>query len=364
MDSVVSLEIDGYELGGWETVEIERSIDQLAGAFRLTVSENEPDQPLARRLVLGAPCSILLDDEPVVTGYLEDREISYSAATHSVAVGGRDGVGDLIDCSADRSPGGWKGQTVDRIVSDLVSPFAGITFVSVSTPGPPFAEFQIQPGESVAETISRATRMRALVPVSDGVGGLRLIVPGESLAPTEIVRSTDAAGRVLGGRIQESTRGRFSTYRVKGQSGDSAAWLSAWGAAQEGTATDPGVPRHRPLVIVETSTSDDGALRRRAQFEATTRAARSAPVTYRVQGWRADGGWMWAPGYRLPVFDPELGVGTESGAPVELLVASVRFTIDDQVGQVSEITLLDPSAFQARELAEKPASSFLWEADE
>lgn len=356
----VALEIDGYELSGWETVEIERSIDQLAGAFRLTVSENEPDEPLKRRLVLGAPCSILLDGDPVVTGYLEDRQIGYDGGAHSVSVAGRDAVGDLIDCSADRSPGAWSDQYIGQIVEDLLAPFDGISLVSVSDQGPRFASFKLEPGESVFEAISRATRMRALVATSDGIGGLRLLVPGDELAPAEIDRSMGGAGRVLRGSVSESTRSRFSTYRVKGQSSDVSTWLGLWGAAQEGLAADPGVLRHRPLVIVETNKADEGALRRRAQFEATTRAARSAPVSYTVRGWRAESGWLWSPGYRLPVYDPVLGIGTESGAPRELLISSVRYTLDDSGGQVADLTLLDAVAFQTRELTEEDPAAALW----
>ncbi len=357
-DAVVSLEIDGRLLRGWESIEIERSVDQLAGTFRLSVSENHPDDPLARELVLGAPCSILLDDEPIISGYLEDRHVSYASESHGITVGGRDLTGDLIDCSADRSPGGWTGQTIDRIVGDLIAPFEGITLTDVSAIGLPFKDFRIQTGETVFETISRATRMRGLVPVGDGLGGIRLWIPGSDLAPAEINRSAGGAGRVLGGSVRGSIRNRFSRYRVLGQATEISAWIGEWGVTQQGIATDPGVGRHRPLVLIEANAADTGALRRRAQFESTTRAARATPISYRVQGWRSESGWLWSPGYRLPVFDPLLGVGSESGAAVEMMISSVSFSLDDSGGQVTDLSLLDQVAFQARELTE--GDNHLW----
>lgn len=346
----VSLEVDGYELRGWKSVSILRAIDRLAGAFTLKASELEPDDPLARDLQLGQQCTLRVDDEVVLTGYVEDLVIDYGGARHSVSAAGRDLTGDLFDCSADRDPGEWNGQRIGQIVRDLISGFDGISLVEAPIDDPEFQQFRIHPGETVYAAISRAARMRGLVPNSDGKGGLRLWVPGTDLAEATIDRSFTEAGRIKRGAVRRSTKERFSRYRVKGQSARPESHATTGEPAPQGIAIDPGIGRHRPLLMVETNPGDAGSYRRRAQIEATTRAARSEPVSYTLQGWRSATGWLWSPGYRVPVFDPLLGIATEDGGARELLIASVTQVLSDDQGEIVELQLLDPVAFRVLDL--------------
>lgn len=357
----VVLEVSGLELRGWESVAVSRAVDQIAGTFALSVSELNPDDPLARELRVGEPCTVRVGDDVVLSGHIETRRVSYSERTHTVAISGREVTGDLVDCSADRSPGEWQRQTIARIAADLVAPFPAVSLLPVPDPGAPFERFRLQPGERVFDALSRASRLRGLTPSSDGRGGVRLSVPGAELAPVSIDRRE--SGQVLGGEISENAAGRFSRVRVIGQTDQVEAWQgSTGGPAQSGEAFDPGVARFRPLVLVESQRGDAGALRRRAEYETTTRAARARPVGYRMAGWTAPGGWLWQPGFRVPVFDPLLGVGLSGGGPREMLIASVSLSLDETGGQVAALELVDPVAFQVLRLPEKPTPAVaLWE---
>lgn len=360
----VVVELAGAELRGWESVAVQRSLDSIAAKFAVTASELEPEDPRARSLRLGQACAVRLGEDLVLSGFVDALDTYYDDQAHTLAVAGRDLTGDLVDCSADRSPGEWAGQTLDKIVRDIVAPF-GVELLAGADPGTPFERFRLALGERAADAIHRGAAMRGLLPTSNGTGGLRLIEPGSELAPAAIDRSAEGAGRIVRGRLRSSTRGRYSRYSVKGQTDMPEAWSTDAGGAAEGLATDPGIDRYRPLVLIETTRADRGALRRRAEFEATTRAARSRPVLYRVQGWRAAGGWLWAPGYRVPVYDPILGVGTAAGAARELLLVSVTYTTDERAGRVVDLVLLDPVAFQVLRLTEQPVSEVeLWTVDE
>lgn len=364
-DPGVVLEVNGSELRGWEGVTVVRSVETLAGAFSLSATELEPDDPLARPLKPGVACRVRLDGDLVVSGYLDKVVTAYGREKHSVSARGRDAAGDLVDCSADRDPGEWQAQTLDSIARDLVSDFEGVTFVPGADPGEAFPIFRINAGETVHSALRRGAQTRGLMPTSDGQGGVTFARIGEELAPARIDRTADDRGRILSARIDADDRERFSTYRVKGQTDQPETWPDgegpAGGPAQAGSASDPGVTRYRPKVIVDASSGDRGAMLRRAQFEATTRAGKSRVVGYRLQGWRA-GDWLWAPGFRVPVYDPLLGVGNESGAAQEMVVDSVTYSIDDNVGRVVDLRLLDPRAFTLRDLTEETRvePSMLW----
>ena len=60
-----------------------------------------------------------------------------------------------------------------------------------------------------------------------------------------------------------------------------------------GSATDPGVTRHRPLVLVAETQSGGPSLASRAAHEAKTRAARGRQAVYTLPGWRNAQGGLW-----------------------------------------------------------------------
>ena len=110
--------------------------------------------------------------------------------------------------------------------------------------------------------------------------------------------------------------------------------------------------RNRPLLIVGEEQSDLANLRKRAEWEKTTRAGRADGLTVTVPGWfGGDGsasGPVWQPGARCDCRVPSLGVTGER------LIERVRLSRDDQ-GTRSELTLVPPGAWA--QLAEaEPAS--------
>lgn len=187
--------------------------------------------------------------------------------------------------------------------------------------------------------------MRNLLPVSDGDGTLRFIRPGDDLAPTAIAPARAGPGGVLSGSITSSNRQRFSRYRALMQVQPSSNTLVQDQPNIEAIASDQAVARYRPKVLLGPFQGDGAGLQSRVDMEAGTRAARSRIVRYQVQGWRTASGWLWRPGYRVPVFDPLLAVGTSSGAPRELLISNVQFAVSDQVGAVTELELVAKEAF-------------------
>ena len=94
----IVLEVDGQKYGGWKSIDITRGLEQCAGTFRLSVTDRWPQQDKPRAIAAGAPCRVTIDGTPVVTGYVDDVEASWSATSHDYRISGRDKTMDLIDC--------------------------------------------------------------------------------------------------------------------------------------------------------------------------------------------------------------------------------------------------------------------------
>ena len=121
--------------------------------------------------------------------------------------------------------------------------------------------------------------------------------------------------------------------------------MSGSAARPTAKASDLGVTRHRPMLIVNSEQSTQASLEERARWEATVRAGRSEEVQVEVRGWRADNGALFALGELVPVRAPILGVEDE------LLVKALRHSDGDQ-GMRTLITLCPPEAFSLLTLPE------------
>lgn len=353
MSSVEPVELvtEGGRIEGWKRVSIVRSIERpsFAAGFALTLSELHPTDPVRRQLRRGDPCAVKLGGEEIIAGYLQQVSPSYGPTDHSIEVSGWDVTADLVACSIIgkvHTPA-----TLEQIAAELCEPFGIEVSVDVDT-GKAFDAVKIEPGEPRAQVLQRLASYRGVIFVPDGRGGLRITLPGLERAGVELLR---------GKQIQEASRvdddgERFSEITIESQR--AAGWGGeASGAAISARATDPGVDRYRPLVIIaDEPPTDREALAARAQREVNLRLARGQKISILVTGWRVlvDAGKVWTPGDLVPLRDDWLGVNEE------LVIATVRLS-QDGGGQKAQLDLVPPMAFDLRPVPEpKPAAPEFW----
>lgn len=335
---IAELKIAGVFYGGWKSVRVSRSIEQMAGAFELEITERWPGQALASPIKPGESCQVLLDGDVVITGYVDVVAPEYDATHHSIRISGRDRTGDLVDCSAVYKSGQWRDVRLDRLAADLLKPF-GIAVVVEADVGRPFSSWNIQEGESVFECLDRAARMRALLLTSNPAGDLVITRAGKEQLANGLVEGRN----IKAARADFSWKERFSTYAVKGQ-GRLGADGETVHAAPRGQVTDPVIPRYRPLVVVAESHSENASLRDRAEWERNVRRGRSARASITMQGWREPGGTLWQPNRLVPVTSPLLWLDN-----AEMLIVGCTYTLDDQGGTLTELAIAKPEAFQLLE---------------
>lgn len=348
----VKLKVNAAAYGGWKNVRISRGIEQLAGCFTLGVSERWFGQSMPRKIVPGDRCELTIDDVPVITGSVDVFKPDYDEKSHNVSIEGRDTTGDLVDCSAIKGSGQFKGRTITQIATEMCKPFGiSVTVAPGVDVGKPFSSFAIQEGETVFEALDRMARIRALLLTSDGLGGLVITRAGTQRCPTLLKNGVNikSAAAVL------DHKDRFSTYTVKAQAPATDYWNGASTAHVRGGATDPAIRRYRPKIIIGESQADGLSAKDRAIWASQMAAARSLNVTVRVQDWsHADG--LWTPNTLVHISDDWLQLDHD------LLIKAVTFSQDDREGTVTELGLTDPQAYKLLPLKEgKGASKFHWD---
>ncbi len=349
----VVLTVDGQRYGGWQEIRVQRSIEQLAGQFALSVTERWAEQDTPRPIRPGAACQVLIDGTPVITGYVDDVDLSYDATTHTVSVAGRDRTGDLCDCSAPVKGGTLNGQTLLSAAQRLCAPF-GIKVVNELADVPEvtttkFTALRANPGDSIFARLDTAARVRAVLLATDGAGNLVITRTSTERLGTLVLLGDN----VLAASARFSHRDRFSEYTVTGQmeaSGTDTAGAAAFHL--EGAARDAFITRHRPLILSATDLGGTADARRRAQWERNVRYGRAQALTYTLQGWHYAPGQLWPINRLVPVIDEHFGINDD------LLLAGVEFTLADD-GLRTVLTLMPPAAFEPEPLP--PTTGDRWD---
>lgn len=344
----VRLLVGGRLYEGWESVRIQRGIEQIAGGFDLALTERWPGQLTEWRVPPGEFCEVKIGDDVVITGFVDDVAVDFDASSHGISISGRDRTGDLVDCSAPSKS--WAGQSFLQVAQALCKPFE--VSVRDEVPGrvAGIRERAVtQPGESVFSILERFARQESVLLVSDGRGGLLLTRAGLAGRSSTVLQQGRNIERASG---TQSHAELYSEIVIKSQMPGFAAEFSLNKAQPSGTVTralaasrSSGVTRYRPLYLVAETYADAARCKQRAQWEASHREARAHRVSVTVSGWREQDGTLWRPNRLVRLVSEWLRTDAD------WLIAAVSYSLDER-GSRTDLQLVHPDAFT--ELPEIP----------
>ena len=336
----LELTVNGKAYGGWQGIQVTRSIEKISGQFSLSVSERWAGQDQPWPIYDGDECELTLRGQTLITGYVDNRSIDFDASSHTFRVAGRDKAGDLVDCSAWVDGGKtWQftGQPVDRIVAALAKPSGvSVRFANGVRAPKPQAIFSIEPGETAFAAIDRLCKLSALLPISDGRGGLILTRAGNEDAAADLV----VGQNVLAASMSADHTGRFRTYIGGGQHAGSDFFNGEQAAAVKARATDEAARAGRLMFIRPDGNVNGGSLQERVNWEAIVRAARATTFVCTVQDWsQSAGGTLWPINARARL------QAAFFQADAELLITEATYSLDDSGGTTTRLTLMREDAF-------------------
>lgn len=343
---IPSLAVGGSVYSGWKSMTLTRSIEAVAGGFDLDLTERWDGQTTRWPIDPGDAAELRLGGERVLSGYVDQVERGIEADSHKVKIAGRDRTGDLVDCSAVHEPDEFNGLDLAQLASAIAQPF-GVKVTAAVDVGAVFAPFKIEPAETAYAAIERACRMRAVLPMGDGNGGLLLTRAGMGRAAGALIEGQN----VKSASMSYGWKERHSRYIVKSQTPDLGLTEPAPGLpgagpgagallpAAKGEATDRSINRYRPLLLLAEMPADGPSATERAAWEAGVRAGRSVKVTVVVQGWRQANGQLWPLNGLCQVRLPSLDINDQ------LLITGLRFSFAES-GSLTEITLTRADAFR------------------
>lgn len=368
LEEAVLVRINGEIYESWESIQIDKNIESMTSGFSISMTDRWRDAGSKWPIKPGQQVKINIGSDQVLNGYIDDFEVSISNDERIMTAMGRDKTGDLVDCSIIGTS-----QLNNVSIQDIADRFAkelfGINVIIDGDIGDKFSTWTINQGESVAENLMRAAKMRGLLLLSDSDGNLVItnrtgkdlskIPSTKYLQPnfdfTTLIPSKNKTSsvdliqgeNVLSARARYDNSVRFSDYVVKGQAKGADNFFGKKVTEIQASAKDLGISRFRPLVLIAENAVDQNGAQRRANWEAINRASSAVDAEVSVQGWRqSPNGPLWDINNLV---NCEIGfIGINS----KMLISGVSY-IKDQNGTYCQIRLTRPDAFDLKSEVKK-----------
>jgi len=342
MSPPIVLSVAGKNYGGWQTVRITRSIEALAGSFSIALTEQWAGQSKPWPIADDAECSVMIDGLTVITGFVDRTRPGFTLNSRSISVEGRDRSGDVVDCSAQLDKWSFSNVNVLETARKICAPYGvnvslqpGLVVPAVTVP----KKHAIDPGDSAADALQKLLAPAGLLAVADGNGGLVLSRAGSQQLLTTLVEGENV--KEAQGSFDVSSR--FRTYEVMGSHKGRDDLSGATAAGVRGTATDMNARTGRTLIVRPDTNMTAALAKDRAEWEASTRAARGESVAVKVQGWAPVSDALFHPVWPMNwLVRAKLPSCRVNGLG---LIAGVSLSHDDKEGTVTTLDLRNPDAF-------------------
>jgi prophage tail gpP-like protein len=332
----IRLSIGGLAHEEWDGWSIESDLLTPADAFELELFTKDATR-LPSVLAEGAPCSLTLGKDRVLTGQIDEFEHDISRQGISMRITGRDRAAPLVDCSAPFVS--MREATLAQIIDQVVKPL-GVTQIEIrAAQARTRRRVQIEPGQSAWEALLQVAEANGLWPWVEPDGRLIIGGPDYNAAPvgTLIMREDGVGNNVQRLSVRRSIANRYSQITVLGQHGQydndgldtKRAHLKS--VIQDDTLARRGI--FRPKVIIDSSSENQDMATTRARKLLADSRLEGFEIRAVVMGHRAGNGQVWSPGQRVIVRSEPHGLD----ATYFLMSRTLRLTRGE--GAITELRL-------------------------
>lgn len=351
----VNVIINGTEYQDFTDVQVTKSIETLAGTFRIaTTSSALINFPIK----VFSECQILVAGTQVINGYIEKLTISYTDGNaHDITVSGRDRTADIIDSTVKDKPSNYNPPITLKAFTERVLKAYNLSNIKVieQTPIPEFkkndSKLSGTLGESLFDYIQRYAHKRQVLMTTNGDGNIVFLRAPTQRYNTHLILSENAPATILEAKIDYDTSKMFNEYICHAQEnptsgGDDTQYsistkkTSGIKSTSVKPVIDDEVRNSRIYTFEADSSTNEETIEKRAKWEANFRRSQMKKWSYTIQGFIAkDDKKIWEPGYLIRVIDDF--ANTDS----ILLISSVIYQQNLAQGTRTVLKLVNKDSF-------------------
>lgn len=290
--SGVRMEVDGVPFDHFLSFEVSRDIEDFSGSFNCTTSNVDiKNYPIN----VGSPIKILVNDIPIITGYVDSISPNLSVSDHKVVIQGRDITCDIIDSTLAADSVELSTPTTIADIINKTQAAMGLSIPVIDNSGStPFGNDDLiacQAGETGFDFIDKNARKRQVFVTTNGNG--EIVVTRANPDDTGLKFLDELNG--LNNNILESSAKfdnskRFGKYIALSQSNLTALNDTTDADLQDAVyvkskpEVDDEIRQSRVLYFIAENPSDGENLSDRAKWEGNIRKARSLDYRATIEG--------------------------------------------------------------------------------
>lgn len=342
--SELVLKINKVAYTGFESVHIRKSMLDMCGAFIVSTDNFFQGGTSSQEIKMGQGVKVEINGFPVIDGYIDEMPIDFGRNRDHLEISGRDNTMDLVDCSWNESPNEWKNQTVKNLIKTFCTKF-GITVVvddsASSEVETKIESYKANEGMPISELISELCRDIGILTISKGDGYLTLTKATIDEYTTDPLI---VGGNAEGGRLLQSNRNRYSSYKIKGYGIGTDNKALADFVDCSGDFSDSIINRDRPFVGFAENATTSAICFKKAIWQARINAGLSRGIIYNVDSWIQSDDKPWQINKLVKIKDDFTGIDDTR------LIAAIDYIYDeDDGGDISKIMVVDKNTFSLSE---------------
>ena len=359
-DNEVSLNINGDIFKYWKSVSITSELNTVASAF--SVNALSKSSLMIDRIKSGRPVTVKIGEDTVLTGYIEQTPVSYSATSANVGIAGRSKTCDLIDCTVmiddpnisyekpDTSNSNYvscpqnaateyKNVVLETIIAQLIMPY-GIKLVNETKPLTKKRNFSAKHEDTVLKALQNLTSTENLLFYGNEKGDLVVTEKGKLTADDALVLGQN----ILTGDASFDASKIYKYYRAVGQDKGVTGKTGHAASSHNYTAVDDNVSRTRLLTKKVQGAADTAKCKVTAEGDRDYNHDQYFKITYKVQGWRQSTGKLWKINSLVDIKDDFLGIDTQRSQ--KFLITRVVFNLTENEGMTTTLDVIPPNGWR------------------
>lgn len=332
-ENKVSLLVDGKRYSGWLNVQIEAELMSLARSFSVGVTRQLSQSSLDIGIKLGDEVVVSIGSDVVLTGYVTNIDVKYSARSVQISIKGFSKTIDLIECCL---PTGTPKSYKNLMLSKLLSQLAGVYGIGVidQVGVADKVSLDIKPTDKIGDALIDLLKKKSYLLCDDENGNLVVCKPGSEGSCSD---SLVYGQNILSGHKTLKAENLFRQYVVIGQGANPDSTRPITDNQLKREATNPDI-RKRTIVIHQSGNAFSDEIQKKVNNTMAYSKASSQRLTYEVQGWRQGNGELWKVNSKVIVVDTFMAIRKE------LIVSKVTYSMTNN-GMLSMLECIDSDAF-------------------
>ena len=378
MEESIFLELDGKKYRGFTEINYTKSIEDLSGSFSFRASisdmkkkkkEDEKEKRFIPRVQ--DVCKIVINDRPLITGYIESIVYSYTENSHEISVNGRDKTCDIIDNSVVGEIEFNPPISLINLIRNVLDE-AGLDDIKVINNAGDIDDFEknekitAEVGENMFDFLEKYCRKRSVLLTSDGCGDLVVSRAGKEQINNSLLNQLGKDGQsnnIKNASINYDFSNRYYGYICKSQGNPSLTdlpgneegnGLEDFDSEVGASAIDNEIRRTRILEFQAETSSIKTSNTERAIWESNIRRARSKVYNCEINHIFADpeNTVFFRPNKLIHVKDDFLDINAF------MLIKSVNYSLSVLTGTSVRLQLVSKDAYKSVASKDKKDSKY------